>query len=94
MTIKGLAKTSIALGETRWLEVAQRCADFLREQLFDGDTLYASWQGQARFPAYLDDYANLMEALLTLLSAEWRETDAAFVRQLADRAVARFQDPS
>jgi uncharacterized protein YyaL (SSP411 family) len=93
MTIKGLAKTSIALGETRWLEVAQRCADFLREQLFDGDTLYASWQGQARFPAYLDDYANLMEALLTLLSAEWRETDAAFVRQLADRAVARFQDP-
>ena len=93
MTIKGLAKASLALNEPVWLSTAQRCADFIREQLFDGDTLYATWQGEARFPAYLDDYANLIDALTTLLATDWRECDAAFARQLTDIALERFADP-
>jgi uncharacterized protein YyaL (SSP411 family) len=93
MAIKGLAKTSLALNEPQWLDAAERCADFLREQLFDGETLYATWQGQARFPAYLDDYANLLDALTVLLACRWRESDAAFAIQLADIALQRFRDP-
>ncbi len=92
MVIKGLAKTSVALDEPEWLLAAQRCTDFLREQLFDGETLYATWQGQARFPAYLDDYANLLDALTVLLSISWRECDAAFATTLADMALQRFSD--
>jgi uncharacterized protein YyaL (SSP411 family) len=92
LTIKGLAKTSVALNEPEWLSAAQQCADFLKLQLFDGQTLFATWQGTPRFSAYLDDYANLLEALLTLLAVEWREADAAFARQLADLALRKFFD--
>jgi len=92
LTIKGLAKTSVALSEPEWLTAAQRCTDFLRTQLFDSQTLFATWQGTPRFPAYLDDYANLLDALLTLLAVEWREADAVFARQLADLALQKFCD--
>jgi len=93
LTIKGLAKASVALDDPQWLGAAQRCADFLNQQLFDGQTLFATWQGEPRFPGYLDDYANLLDALLTLLTVEWRETDAVFARKLADLAIDKFFDP-
>ena len=38
--------------------------------------LYATWRdGRARHPAYLDDYANLLDGLLALLHVRWREAD-------------------
>ena len=49
--------------------------------------LLAAWKdGRARFPAYLDDHAFLLDALLELLQARWRSADLDFARALADRA--------
>jgi uncharacterized protein len=92
LTIKGLASASRTLAQHSWRDAAEQCADFLRESLFDGETLFASWQGQPRFAGYLDDYANLLDALLALLALRWRECDAAFARTLADAALAKFED--
>jgi uncharacterized protein YyaL (SSP411 family) len=93
LAISGLARAGVVLGREDWLTAARECADFLRENVWDGQRLAATWQqGEARFAGYLDDYANLLDALVDLLSASWREADAAFARALADTVIERFQD--
>ena len=93
LAIKGLAKAGVQLDHREWLASAQACADFLRESVWRDGQLYATWKdGAARHPAYLDDYANLLDGLLTLLSAQWREADAAWVIELADSVVENFYD--
>ena len=93
MMIKGMAKAAMRLNEPVWLDSAFRAADFLRENLLREGRLMATWaDGRARHPAYLDDYANLLDALLTLLQARWRDADLRFAIALADAAIANFED--
>ncbi|MCB1684456.1 MAG: thioredoxin domain-containing protein, partial [Pseudomonadales bacterium] len=93
LTIRGLARAGMVLDEPSWIDRACECADFIRTSLWDGQRLSATWQqGRARHPGYLDDYANLLNGLLTLLGARWRETDAAFARALADAVIEQFYD--
>ena len=93
LAIKGLAKASIALDEPAWLDAAFAATDFIRENLWRDGVLYATWKNDlAKHRGYLDDYANLLEALLVLLGAEWREPDARFARTLADALIENFYD--
>lgn len=41
---------------------------------------------------FLDDYAFLLDAILTLLQIEWRQHDFDFAIQLADQLLALFED--
>ncbi|MEM1229426.1 MAG: thioredoxin domain-containing protein [Pseudomonadota bacterium] len=95
LAIKGLAQVSAhcdaALGEP-CLAAAQEAMDFVRTQLWDGSTLWATWQGKARHRGYLDDYAQTLDALLTLLQQRWRSADLAFAVTLADALLAQFYD--
>jgi hypothetical protein len=43
-------------------------------------------------PGYLDDYAFVMQGLLSLLQVEWRDHIARFLTSLADRVLDRFED--
>ena len=92
LTVKGLVDASIVLERPDWLDAASACVDFLRGNLWDGTTLHANWSGAAGYAAYLDDYANLIDALLSLLAARWREEDAAFAKTLADAVLSGFED--
>ena len=93
LAIRGMARAAVRLGEPAWLESAQRAADFIREDLWDGERLAATWrEGEARYAGYLDDYANMLAGLLELLSAQWRDADAAFARVLADTMIRQFYD--
>jgi hypothetical protein len=95
LTIGGLARAGMQLGEPQWIRSAQECADFLRTEVWNGSRLMATWTGgRARHEGYLDDYANLINGLLVLLSAEWREQDAAFALALADTVAENFHDAS
>ena len=88
-----MAKASVRLGEPAWLVSAQRAADFLREHLWDGERLMATWRdGRAKYAGYLDDYANLLDGVLALLQASWRAEDARFAQALADALLAHFHD--
>ena len=81
------------LAEPHWIDSATRAADFIRERMFEDGRLCATWRnGTGRYPAYLDDYANLLEALLVLLSARWRDVDARFALALADASMTHFED--
>jgi uncharacterized protein YyaL (SSP411 family) len=45
-------------------------------------------------PAYLDDHAFLLDALLELLQTRWSSDDLHFARLLADALLEHFQDPA
>lgn len=93
LTIRGLAHAAAQLNRPDWVALAQQTADFLRQALWDGNTLYATWKdGQARYPGYLDDYANLLAGLLALLQVQWREEDMAFATELAQILLGQFYD--
>jgi uncharacterized protein YyaL (SSP411 family) len=88
-----MAKAGMLLSEPAWIDSATRAADFIRSEVFADGRLCATWRnGDAKYPAYLDDYANLLDALLALLSARWRDADAAFAVALAEAALTHFED--
>jgi uncharacterized protein YyaL (SSP411 family) len=92
LAIKGMARAGTVLGEPAWIESATRAMDFVRTQMVVDGVLHATWKERARHRAYLDDYANLLDALLTLLESRWRDEDARFARTLADTVLAQFRD--
>jgi len=93
LMIRGLAISGRLLGEAGHIEAAARAVDFLRENCWRDGGLFATWKdGTARFPAYLDDYAYLLDALLELLQARFRSADLGFARELAEVLLARFAD--
>ena len=93
LAIKGLAKAAMALDEPAWMEAARGAADFIRLRLWRDGILHATWKEDvARHHGYLDDYANLLDALLVLLEAGWRDVDAQFATQLGDALIENFRD--
>jgi len=93
LMIRGLAISGRLLGEASHVDAAMQSAGFLRRHCWKDGVLLAVWKdGQARFPAYLDDYAFLLDALLELMQARFRASDLAFARELADALLDRFSD--
>jgi len=90
-----MAEGSLVLGEPRYAEAASRAAGFILDHLrtADGRLLHGYKDGQARFNAYLDDYADLIDGLTRLFEAtgEARWIEAAL--DLARVMVAEFHDP-
>ncbi len=73
---------------------AERAADFLLAKLRDKDgrLLRTYRAGQAKLPAYLEDYAFLAHGLLRLHAATGDPKRLAQARSLADRMIADFAD--
>jgi len=95
LAIKGMTRAGLRLGDARLIESATQAADFLRINLWSSEAqqLFATWKdGQRKYQAYLDDYANLIDGLMTLLSARWRSEDILFARDLADAVINNYFD--
>ncbi len=60
--------------------------------LRDGRLLASYKDGEARFAAYLDDHAFLLDALLELLQARWDGEDLQFAVQIAELMLEHFED--
>jgi uncharacterized protein YyaL (SSP411 family) len=95
LMIKGMASAGLHLGRPEYLASAERALDFIRARLWqDGRLLATCKDGRAHLPAYLDDYVFLIDGILELLGARWRDGDLDFALQLAEVVLARFQDPA
>ncbi len=94
LMVGALAEAGAALERPDYLEAATECAEFLWSELRDADgRLLRTWKdGEAKFPAYLEDHAYLVEAMLTLYEAGFdaRSFDAA--RETAETMIERFAD--
>ncbi len=94
LAIKGMARAARVLGRADYLESAQSALAFVRRILWhEGHLLAAYKDGRAHLNAYLDDYANLLDALLELLQTRWSRADLSFAIDLAEALLVRFQDP-
>ena len=91
---KGIA--AAALGEEAYLAMAERAMNCILKNMRRPGASPAFWhtykEGSARYPAFLDDYANLIRALVALQETsgdlEWIRTAAG----LADFVTAQFSD--
>jgi len=93
LMIKGMAIAGRVLGRGDFTHAACQALDFLRQENYQGGKLLATWkEGRARFPAYLDDYAFLLDAALELLQSRWDKSILNFAIALADNLLARFED--
>jgi uncharacterized protein len=91
--LRSLAEAAAALERADWMDAARRNARFLLTELRrDDGRLLRSWQaGRANHLAYAEDYAALLEALVTLAEVD----DVAWLadaRGVADELQRLFHD--
>ena len=90
---EGFIRAGRALDREDWLDHANGIFSFIRRDLWTGDSLMAVYNsGQARFEAYLDDYAWLLNALTMYLQARWDRDRLEFAIQVADALLRWFDD--
>ena len=93
LAISGIARAARALAAPALLGLAEDALDFLYRAAWRDGRLYAKADADAeRFPAYLDDHAFLLEALLEMLPCRFHERDLAWAIVLAEQLLARFED--
>jgi len=105
LAARALATAAFTFGRSDWMRRAIAVADWLWQSCAHDDAdgyarLHALVNGGSpQFNGYLDDYAFLAHACLSLAAtAEWTESGASarFIdraRRLADTVLARFADP-
>ncbi len=83
-----------AVGQ-RYLDAARACGAFILARMRDeqGHVLRTFSAGKAALHGYLEDYALLLEALITLFEASCEERWFEEARSLADMLIERFADP-
>lgn len=93
LVIGALAQSARALAHAEAGSAALTALEALRHTAWQGGRLFAAYkEGQARFSAYLDDHAFLLDALLEALQLQWRSTNLEWAIALADLLLTRFED--
>jgi uncharacterized protein YyaL (SSP411 family) len=93
LAIRGLSIAGRVLGREDFIDAAAGAIDFLRNNLILDGRLYASFKDdRARFPAYLDDHAFLVDAIIENLQARWNTETLSFAVQIADLMLDYFED--
>ena len=89
------SKAYAALGDEKYREMAVGNMAFLREHM-KGEGLnfyYHSYKGEARYPAFLDDYANLIAALIGLQEVTGDAGYLLEAREIAEEVLVHFGNP-
>jgi uncharacterized protein len=94
LMIDALARAGVILRGPLYLQAAAKAATFILQKMTreDGRLLHTYRHGQARLDAYLDDYACLINALVTLYETTFDEGWIDHAVRLADVMLARFAD--
>ena len=92
--LTAFAEAGRALGKQEYIDAATRNGDFILGKLHTGGRLFRSWrEGVARHAAYLEDYAGLALALLSLYQANpnpcWYQGALGLVQEM----LSHFSDP-
>jgi uncharacterized protein YyaL (SSP411 family) len=94
LMIAALAEAGAALGRQNYLDAAVGCASFVLGELRDSNgRLLRSWKdGKAQIDGYLEDYAFLLDALITLYESTLDARFYSEAQRTADALIERFGD--
>jgi uncharacterized protein YyaL (SSP411 family) len=95
LMLSGLIAAYRAFGEAELLELALRNAEFLQQNLRQGPRLYRTWKnGRATINGFLEDYALVIEAYISLYEATFTESWLREAADLAAYVLDNFFDPA
>lgn len=88
------SKAFAALGHERYREMAIKNMEFIWDHFrVAGKGFHHAWKnGQAKYPAFLDDYANLIHALIHLQEITGNTDYLVKARQLAELVIEDFSE--
>ena len=93
LAIRALAEAGSALDEPTYRDAAERTAAFLLEQLRPGGRLLRTWKdGVAHLNGYLEDYAFLINGLISLHEATFAHSWLHAARDLTEEMIDLFWD--
>ena len=95
MMLGALARAAAILGDNTYRAAAEKNLAFLKEKLWDGQTLYHRWRDGGRDTVQLlRAYANLLAGTLDLYETTLEPAHLDFALALAGAMLARFYDPA
>ncbi len=93
LAIRAFAEAGPALERPDYVAIARRCADFVLEHLVRDGVVHRIWNGgEGRIIGFLDDAANLGDALLTLYEATGESRYFTAALGLCERIVEQHRD--
>jgi uncharacterized protein YyaL (SSP411 family) len=93
LAIQGLAISARIFLKPEYYNMGHQCLTALRDECWhDGRLLAVGQQSEKHLPAYLDDYAQLLKAVIDCLQYQWRTEDLDFAIILADQLLEYFED--
>jgi hypothetical protein len=100
LMIDAMARAYQVLGDDRYLAAARRAAEFVLSRMSSTETgrathlLHCYKDGQARLNAYLDDYACLVDSLVSLYESDFDDCWLRRALELAAVMIDQFWDES
>ncbi len=92
LMIKGMSHAGRICRHSEWVHSAAHAVDFIRSTMWRNGRLLATFKnGNAHLNAYLDDYAFMLDGLLELMQAEFRQSDLDFSIELAEVLLEQFE---
>lgn len=93
LMISAFAMMYRVLGDTKYLNAAEKAFRFIEKELSENDTLYVSFRsGQHRSRGFLDDYAFYAFALIRLYEASFNQKYLDRAAELCKKAIKEFYD--
>jgi uncharacterized protein YyaL (SSP411 family) len=93
LMIKGMLVAGNILDKPEFTASANKALHFIKTNLWNNGQLASSFKdARVKFPGYLDDYAYLLDALMTAMSISDDEKLLEFAKQIADAMLQHFFD--
>jgi uncharacterized protein YyaL (SSP411 family) len=94
LMLQGLCDAYRAFAEPEFLVMAERNAAFIQHTLRNGEQLYRTAKnGKASISGFLEDYALVIQAFISLYEVSFEEMWLHEAKTLADYVLAHFFDP-
>ena len=93
LMIHGMAIAGRIFDNADYIASASRAAHFIKNTCWKDEQLFVGTKdGVTALPAYLDDYAFLINALLELLQSKWDDGLYQWTLELAEKLLSDFED--
>lgn len=94
LTLTGLANAYAVFGEAKYLDAAKRLVAFLTKHMITDDhQLYHNYKsGKVSIAAYLEDYAAVIQGLISFYQVTFEEKWLALAKALTEKTILSFYD--